>query len=1225
METSGTDNGPAPTEVETERVVRPRPPDSPTDPALAELVRSLAAELRDRWRHGDRVAVEQYFLRHPALGSSAEGFTLVCAEFLLREELGEAPSLDEYRRRFPPYADRLEPPGRTPPARTPDRTPGPRRPGRADLPAVPGYDVLGVLGRGGMGVVYKARQHGLGRTVALKMILGGPLADPESKARFQAEAVAAARLQHPNIVQIFAVGTLDSPLGEGFACPYFAQEFVDGGALDRLLCGVPHPPRETARLVETLARAVHFAHEHGIVHRDLKPANILLRRVGGPPDRFPVPLSLFEPKVGDFGLAKQIDGTGGRLTMSGAIVGTPEYMAPEQAVGSPRVGPGVDVYALGVILYEILTGRRPFAGGTPLETLELVLRQDPVPPSRLQPKVPRDLETVCLKCLRKQPHKRYPTALALAEDLARFVRGEPVLARPVGLPERAWRWAVRRPTVAALTAAVALAVVGGLGGITAAWLHALAGWAEADRLRIAAADRQAEAEAQRQRAERAQAVAERRRDESEVHLYFSRVAQARLESRSGNFTSAERLLDQCAPDGDGAVDRRGWEWHHLKGILHSDLLTIPAAHGGFVTDLAFSPDGRRLLTAGGIPFRDPPPDAVRVWEVWGETAGRKVREFPHLGMVWAAAYVADGRQVVWSGSDGTVRAADAETGRALWSRPLPPKSHPVIAVSPDGRRYAASDSEGRVWVWDTATGRETFATRAGDRAPIGLAFAPGGDRLAVALPDAVRVWDVAADREVRALPHANWSRGRPAFSPDGRLVAQGTADGLVRVWDAATGQLVQTVAGHPGGTLAVAFAPDGDRLATAGADRTVRLWSVAAGTEQALFHGHDGRVASLAFHPSGRYLASGGQQPGDVKVWDLTRHQEYVRAVRNLDRGGQVQAIGFSGDSNTLYAARARGWLQTTDPATGADLNYRPIDLTGKWLVPAAVAAFSGDGRRLATVSGDDLRMVAVSDPAGGARLHRLEHPYEVVYLAFSGDGRRLATSAVAWKGDGRREVRVWDAEAGRVLTTVRCDPYLPGGIYGTVAISPDGRLLAHDEREPKPGPGGKPVVMTRVVIRDAETGDLRGRLDDVAVGGVRLAFGPDGRYLATASEDTGIRVYDCRAGRWLHEQPLPGSRQDSYYDLAFSPDGRRLAGVSREQVLFWDVASGQMGYVLRGARPRSSDNGFNPRVVWSPDGRRLAASNWDLSVSVWDAAERESPAAKRALRQAAEARAGRP
>jgi tetratricopeptide (TPR) repeat protein len=304
----------------------------------------------------------------------------------------------------------------------------------ADYPPVTGYVILSELGRGGMGVVYKARQTALNRLVALKMLLAGGHAGPELLARFQTEAEAVARLVHPHIVQIYEVGEQDG-------LPYFSLEFVAGGSLAKKLAGKPQPAREAAQLVETLARAMHFAHQHGIMHRDLKPANVLLTSDG-------------VPKITDFGLAKRLEADSSQ-TRSGTLVGTPSYMAPEQARGQVReVGPPADVYALGAILYELLTGRPPFLAATVLDTLEQVRSQEPVPPSRLQPKVSADLETICLKCLQKEVEKRYASAQALADDLHRFLAGVPILARPVRAPERLWRWCRRNPRVAGLSAVV---------------------------------------------------------------------------------------------------------------------------------------------------------------------------------------------------------------------------------------------------------------------------------------------------------------------------------------------------------------------------------------------------------------------------------------------------------------------------------------------------------------------------------------------------------------------------------------------------------------------------------------------------------------------------------------------------------------------------------------------------------------------------------------------------
>jgi serine/threonine protein kinase len=320
---------------------------------------------------------------------------------------------------------------------------------------VAGYELLDELGRGGMGVVYKARQRGLNRPVALKMVLAGAHARPEDLARFRAEAEVVAHLQHPNIVQIYEIG-------EQVGRPFLALELVTGGTLQKRLAGTPQPVRPAAHLVEVLARAIHFAHQRGIVHRDLKPGNVLLAPApeGGSsildPDAARVAALYGVPKVTDFGLAKRLEDDA-QHTRSGDILGTPSYMAPEQAGGqAAAAGPATDVYALGAILYELLTGRAPFKGATTFETIQQVRTADPVPPGRLRPRLPRDLERICLKCLEKDPRRRYATALDLAADLRRHLNGESVHARAASPVERLWRWSRRNPVPAGLILAITL-------------------------------------------------------------------------------------------------------------------------------------------------------------------------------------------------------------------------------------------------------------------------------------------------------------------------------------------------------------------------------------------------------------------------------------------------------------------------------------------------------------------------------------------------------------------------------------------------------------------------------------------------------------------------------------------------------------------------------------------------------------------------------------------------
>jgi tetratricopeptide (TPR) repeat protein/tRNA A-37 threonylcarbamoyl transferase component Bud32 len=457
------------------------------------LLDLMLAHQRRAWRRGARASVETYLARQPGLEADAETVLhLIYNEIVLRTEAGESPRCEEYLHRFPHLAEQLELqfelegvllPGPRPRPDGSETTPGvsPSPPSATDRPGIPGYSIVGELGRGGMGVVYRARQERLNRTVALKMILAGEHAPPEAGIRFLGEAEAVARLHHPNIVQVHAFGEHDGR-------PYLEMEYVAGGSLADRLDGTPWSAREAARLVETLARAIQEVHRLGVVHRDLKPANVLLATDG-------------TPKIADFGLAKWLDVESG-LTRTDHVVGSPSYMAPEQAEGKAgAVGPAADVYALGAILYELLTGRPPFRAATALETLEQVKSAEPVSPRRLRPGLPRDLETVCLKCLRKEPARRYDSASDLAEDLRRFGEGEPIRARPVGALEWAWRWCRREPAQAALAAAL----VAGFLGVATQWWRAerhLRREVDAHRASQVAHAREQEAHAREQEARR---------------------------------------------------------------------------------------------------------------------------------------------------------------------------------------------------------------------------------------------------------------------------------------------------------------------------------------------------------------------------------------------------------------------------------------------------------------------------------------------------------------------------------------------------------------------------------------------------------------------------------------------------------------------------------------------------------------------------------------------------
>lgn len=510
--------------------------------------RELAAVLRmdqcDRWSSGDRVPAESYFDAYPSLWAEADcTFELIYSEFLLREERGEEPTVHEYIGRFPEHGARLRmqielhsaiddlgPAGRETASCADSDGPlslsDTRASGARPLPAIPGYEILGLLGRGAMGIVYRARQMRLNRLVALKMLLAGEFAHREHLARFRAEAEAAARLHHPNIVQIY-------DLGEHDGLPFLSLEYIEGGTLAEWLTEGPLAPRDAARLIATLARAIEFAHQRGIVHRDLKPANILLsstneggsKEVGAPPAGPQQRLSASAAKIADFGLAKLVREGQSTQTDAGALLGTPNYMSPEQASGQVQnIGPAADIYALGAILYELLAGQPPFQAPSIIETLQLVLLSEPAAVPRLQP---RDLATICLKCLQKDQHKRYSSAGDLAEDLERFLADQPIRARRITLWETGWRWRRRNPVTAGLMGFVAalLLLLAGGATTTALWLG---------RERDAALRNYKSAEKQRERAEASEKDAKTK----------AALAKAAQEEAHENLKDARAAVDQ---------------------------------------------------------------------------------------------------------------------------------------------------------------------------------------------------------------------------------------------------------------------------------------------------------------------------------------------------------------------------------------------------------------------------------------------------------------------------------------------------------------------------------------------------------------------------------------------------------------------------------------------------------------------------------------------------------
>ncbi len=809
------------------------------------------------------------------------------------------------------------------------------------------YEILGELGSGAMGVVYKARQIGLNRLVALKMIRAGALAGEAELRRFQNEAEAVAGLDHPHIVPIHEVGEHDGRR-------YFSMKLIGGPCLSGTLSSYTANLQDAARLMVTIAEAVHHAHQRGILHRDLKPSNILLDEQG-------------QPHVSDFGLAKQVKDDGS-LTVSGAILGTPAYMAPEQAAGSKRLVTTLsDVYGLGAVLYTLLTGKPPFGGDSVMETLDRVRHQQPTPPSRLNRKVPRDLEVICLKCLDKDSQRRYPSAQALAAELTRFLGGEPIQARPVSAFEKGWRWCRRRPVIAGLSTALVVAVLGGLIGTSLGLLAALDARQDALNRERDAVKAQAAELLARGDAERESVRAKAQTELAEQRLYDSRMNLVQRNWEDYHGVLFQQGLEEQLPTNQHGIDRRGFEWFYWQRKI-SGLMTLKGHRGG-VRFVAFSPDGTRLTSASG---------------------------------------------------DGTVKVWDVATGREIRSL----NGHNRVAFSLDGTRLACAGEDGMVKVWNVVTGQETLTLKGHSENVTSVAFSPGGDRLASASFDrTVKVWDARAGQEILALKGHTRQVSSVNFSPDGKwLVTAGTSEtskvwdagngevrsdggnGTLKVWDAGNGRETLTHIGNTPGTFILAFSPDGTRLASGDSSGMVKVWDPATGQGTLILKGHSSSIESASFSPDGTRLAS-GDSSGMAKVWDPANGRE-ILTLQGHAR--DIRSLAFSPDGTRLASAAWDETVKVWDVGTGQNTLTLKGHTSG-----VSIVAFSPNGQRLASAGFDDV--VIVWDARYGQEPFSLKgHGNCVRSVAFSPNGQRLAAE------EDPGTVKVWDAASGQEILTLK-------------------------------------------------------------------------------------------------------------------------------------------------------------------------------------------------------------
>jgi len=993
------------------------------------------------------------------------------------------------------------------------------------------YELLEEIGRGAMGVVFKARQESLNRTVAVKVVLSAALSSKADRERLRTEAEAAANLDHPNIVPIYEIG---EHLGHDF----YSMRFVAGGTLADKSAEIGNL-RAAVTLILKIANAVQVAHDRGILHRDLKPENILLDEDG-------------EPNVSDFGLAYRLDGDS-KLTLTGQIMGTPKYMAPEQAEGGEvPVTVSADVYGLGAILYELLAGQPVFKSDSVLKVLQMVRDNTPSSLRQLNSEIDRDLETIVFKCLEKKPSSRYRSANALAADLSAWLEHRPISARPPTPIERVGKWMRRRPFQAAFWGTASLLLLAlGVGGPIVAYQQSILreNAEEAEAISLSAT-----------------ALAEERADANRYQLYVSNMNQAGEAKAYADFhTGLTILLERWRPlPNKAGSDLRGWEWFYLASFLDQSERTIPGSVE--IAHLQLDPAGKRVAVSRRYEKRIQIRDA---------SSGELLQELlGHEWAPWRIAWSPDGKRLASSSLEGELILWDTTDGTLLKRVKANEKEGRTVTWSPDGRTLASAGLDRKVRFWDgeSLEERKDLATLL----PIGVgevAWNPRGKYLVARGHRAPRTGEVyllsieaPGTKPVPVRVHDDLV-GSFSWSPDGKLLATGGGDQSVALWalENFSLRLVKRLHGHTGTITSLAWGPHGRRVVSGTDNRELKVWDVLVGEQIDDLPGQPAPVESVDWGAAVGILAGGDD--GGITVWDPER----IRVDQTLLKvDTPIRALDFRPDG--------------TEIACGID--DRPINIinlkTG--VVRSIGNPFFANSRGLGwTDDGEQLAFNAqparldIIDPLTGRRHRFFRGVGAIISHEWAPDGRRLALCS--HKGQVR-SVQIWDAEEESIERVLleKVGPPL-----NAVGFSPDGKLLL--------AVGAK----LRIHLWETATGRLvfegrdRSSRDDYQ----KIAWSPDSRRIALACSDNTIHLWDVEKQEVA--TTLTGHSSE-ISTVAWHPGGRRLAsGGADNTIRIWDTGSGEFTLTLRGHEGPVSG------VHWSPDGRSLASSSLDGTLRLWD------------------------